>query len=401
MRVTLTVLVCCVFACTPEAETPIETSVRTDSAGIEIITYLADPLSLPLDTLPEPPVRVISTDDAGEIVLHRLTGVAPLRGGGVAVGSLGSKTVYIFDGQGEHEGSLGRAGEGPGEFRGIWDLFPLSSDSIAVWDNWLGRLTVFTGDGEVARTVDLGRFLPASRGGAVHPLGTGLALVGIGGTGGRRAPGVYRDSAASFLFSADGDSVGSFGRFPGREVVYAGRVFGSLPFGSGLHSGVLFDHLLMGSGDRPELREHDTTGRVVRLIRWPDHDRSLSGERIADFIDFQLAGMSVEERREFATTLREVPFPQSVPVYDGFVVSAEGVVWLAEFASPGGFLAGPRPHARTWLLIDGENGIPLRRVTGPPGFTLSAVSEGLAYGIHRDELGVESVHLYEVPPATH
>jgi hypothetical protein len=156
----------------------------------------------------------------------------------------------MFDQHGSFKMSLGRDGDGPGEFRAIWGDFALAEDSLVVFDSRLGRLTIFTPAGQVARTLDISRFLPPARGADVHSLDSGLALVGLASTGMRRSTGIYRDSAAAYLLDANGDSVGFYGRFPGSEVSHAEHLFGSSPFGARLFSGTRGGRLIVGNSSQ-------------------------------------------------------------------------------------------------------------------------------------------------------
>lgn len=86
------------------------------------------------------------------------------------------------------------------------------------------------------------------------------------------------------------------------------------------------------------------------------------------------------------------------PAYFGLVVSAEGVIGLGDYPGPEALPPAPRPTSRVWTLI-GPDASRLRRIRTPPGFRLEAVRDGLAYGVTTDELGIESVEVYRVPPS--
>lgn len=386
-----------VSACADDrVATSSETVLRIDSAGVEVITNLMETDALPVDSVRGEPVLVIRPDEQGDVVFHRIAGVVPLEAGGVAVGSAEPRTVYVFDEEGDLQRSLGGPGEGPGEFRYILDVFVISPDSLAVFDNWLGRITVFSAEGIPARTIDLRRFVPPASGANVYPTSDGFAFVGIASLGGPRAQSSYRDSAGSYLLDVEGDSVGYYGRFPGAEVMYTERLFGALPFGGLLSSAVRDDHLIVGTGDEPELREYDATGEVIRIIRWPDHDREVSSKRMEEYVDFRISTMPEDERAAYEETIRAFPHSPTEPAYYDLVGSPDGALWLGDY--PGPEFLGPNPPVwpKTWTIIR-DDGVRLRRIVGPPGFTLEALRDGLAYGVRVDELGRESIEVYRVP----
>lgn len=374
------------------------TVLRTDSAGVEVITNLVATDALPVDTVREAPILVLRPDERGDVVFHRIRAVVALEGGGIVVGSHEPRTVYVFDREGDLQWSLGGPGDGPGELRSISGAFVIPPDSLAVFDSWLGRITLFSGARTPARTIDLRRFMPSGAGASVYPTSDGFVFAGIASLGGPRAQSSYRDSADSYLLDSEGDSIGHYGRFPGAEVLYTDRLFGPLPFGGLLTSGVRDDHLVIGTGDEPELREYEATGEVVRIIRWPDHDREVSPERMEAYVDFRISTMPEEEQAAYAATIRDFPHSPTEPAYWDLVASPDGALWLGDY--PGPEFLGPNPPVmpKTWTIIR-DDGVRVRRIVGPPGFTLEAVRDGLAYGVHVDELGRESVEVYRVPDA--
>ena len=64
--------------------------------------------------------------------------------------------VRLFDRDGLHKRTEGRAGEGPGEYRLIFGAWMASSDSLILYDPGVGRLTYLGGDGSLLGTVAFG-----------------------------------------------------------------------------------------------------------------------------------------------------------------------------------------------------------------------------------------------------
>lgn len=388
-----------VFAagCASEYAVPGESVLRTDSAGIEVVTHTA-PLDITSATeIRDEPVLVIESDEDGaDGVLFQLTAVVPFGDGRLAVGSSGTGHVLVFDDAGRLERTLGGPGEGPGEFGRVSDVAVLAPDTVVVLDIRLGRLSVFAPSGDLARTVDVAGLLPPNRGAKLHAAEEGLWLVGLASLARGATPGVVRHSAFTYRLSAAGDSLAAYGPFPGSESVIADRLAGLLPFGSMLVSAVRGDRLVIGLENEPELLEFASPDRPARIIRWPDHDREVSPERAEAFYDFQADGLPPEIREQIGPALRAIPHSPTQPAYHGLVVSSDGVIWLGDYPGPEATSPEAVPQERTWTLIDAD-GVRRRTVRTPAGFTVMAVRDGLVYGVHRDELGVESVRVYAVP----
>lgn len=83
-------------------------------------------------------------------------------------------------------------------------------------------------------------------------------------------------------------------------------------------------------------------------------------------------------------------FADSVPAYAGLVVDDQRRMWVSDH-DPAAFLG--EHVGRTWTVIDPKRQVAWS-VVFPRGFRLLRVVGGLAYGIARDENGVETVHVY-------
>jgi len=385
------------LACTVDVDPSTASVLRTDSAGVELVTHSTQLDATSGTEISDAPLLVIESDeDGGDAVLFQLTAVVPLGEGRLAVGSSGTGTVHVFDRAGRLERTLGGPGEGPGEFGSVTSVVAIDPDTVVVLDIRMGRLTVFAPSGGVARTADVARFLPPSRGATLHGGGDGLWLVGRASLGGGTARGAVRHSALTYHLSAVGDSLAAYGPFPGSEAVISERLAGILPFGSMLVSAVRGDRLIIGLENEPELLEFTSPDRPARIIRWPDHDREVTPERAEAFYDFQVDALPPGIREQVGPAVRDLPYSPTQPAYHGLAVADDGVIWLGNYPGPEATSPEAVPQARTWTLID-PDGVRRRTIRTPPGFTVLAIRDGRIYGVHRDDFGVESVRVYAVP----
>ena len=76
-------------------------------------------------------------------------------GGEVFIASRNNE-IKVFTMAGKYERSIGRLGDGPGEYRTIASLFPHGSDAVGVYDWSNLRLTVFSREGEYQMSAVLG-----------------------------------------------------------------------------------------------------------------------------------------------------------------------------------------------------------------------------------------------------
>jgi len=96
------------------------------------------------------------------VSLFRVTAVAPLETGRVAIGMTAPPSVVLVEADGTTTTPIGREGDGPGEYAGVTSVVPLAPDSLAVWDAERRRISVFTGEGTLRREVDLREHAPLS-----------------------------------------------------------------------------------------------------------------------------------------------------------------------------------------------------------------------------------------------
>jgi hypothetical protein len=104
------------------------------------------------------PTVVIGTSDGPlELQFHRAISAHRLADGRIVVSNGGSSELRWFAPDGAFQLAAGRAGQGPGEFRGTPTLFPWPGDSLAAYDPSLERLSLFSASGDQGRVVATGQ----------------------------------------------------------------------------------------------------------------------------------------------------------------------------------------------------------------------------------------------------
>jgi hypothetical protein len=147
--------------------------------------------------------RVATLGDAdgpGIIESTVATAVRDSRGRYFVVESYGVR-IKVFDAAGKHIETLGRKGEGPGEFRGIGALRIGGGDTLLVFDQSLSRLSIFAPDLTFLKTTRLE--LPPFVGVVLLPAGQVVLASSV------RTP--ERIGMPLHLISPDGRALRSFG----------------------------------------------------------------------------------------------------------------------------------------------------------------------------------------------
>lgn len=388
-----------------------------DSAGVEIVANL--PRSLEAAeawSLSTEPVVEVGAGADPEVALFRITDVVPLEGGRSAVGTNTPPQVRVFESDGTLASTLGREGEGPGEFSSVGSVVPLGADSLAVWDPTRRRMSVFTVDGRHVRDVDLSAIAPLtvaaapnsrSDAGFTHLLASAqgsLLLFAEGAFSARADPGVRRPELASYRITAEGEELARLGPFPGMEMFFGGAMGPiPLPLGARTYATVSEGAFVVGTADATEFRVYASTGALARIVRWPDRARDVGGPFLSTWSEL------VDSQPGMRELVEAIPRPERYPAYEGLVSTDAGEILVGDYAGPLGILPlrradPPGPDAfrpmrrfpeRRWLVFSAEGSLVASVVT-PEGFEPYAVHNGLAWGVFTDELDVESVRAYRL-----
>lgn len=98
-------------------------------------------------------LRIGTLDGDEAYTFGELSDVAVSPDGTIWVADKLAQAIRRYDQAGKHIGSIGRGGEGPGEFNYIAGLERLPDGRFAVWDPGLLRFSLFSGDGEFQKAI--------------------------------------------------------------------------------------------------------------------------------------------------------------------------------------------------------------------------------------------------------
>ncbi len=395
---TLTLLLACGGGAAPHSATVV------DSAGVTIVTNTAAQIDRATErTLAAEPSLTIDTPGDGSFTLFQVRALAPLSAGRLAVANGKPPEILVFGEDGALVARFGQDGDGPGEFRSIGSIAVLPGDSIAVFDAAAGRLSVFDGDGAFAHDADLMRTITDANGynWATHvlSLANGDLVLFTGSdfnTDRSRHDGPFRAESESMRIQTDGAVVASYGRFPGLEVfAHIQGASGSPFFGAATDAATIGDDLVVGTEGSPELRTYGPDGALARIVRWPDHDRTVTQERVNDFLDTLMAHAPEAQRTAtMRAMMAKLPHAEREPAYRTLVTSVGGDLWAGSydpFADRPDLVRVPR-H---WLVFS-PDGTVTATIDTPAGFAPKVVRGARVLGVFTDSIGVESVRAYDL-----
>lgn len=364
----------------------------------------SDPFADNLWTLSERELRIGSVDDP-DYVIGFIRDMASGPDGLLYTLEWGEGSIRRWTPDGEPAGTIGRRGEGPGEFEQPSGL-GFFGDSLWVWDMDARRVSYFDLDGEflgsVSPRVDVGG-AGESPPRPDRPLRDGTFV----GTSPRWAhaiaDGTLKESAYAHM-DAEGAALSRIWAMPlePRDVFAImnddgiGGRFGSQPFGDGYGSSIGDDGLLVlearawtGTGDPAvTVTKIALSGDTLFTATVPYDPVPLSSERFdsaaaAIVEDWSGYGRPVDEADIRAAMYR----PEYLPAVRGLMRAGDGTIWMRRF-DPVESETG-ESMIESWVL-DAE-GVPLARALFPARVRVAVIDGDTVWGIETDELGVQYI----------
>ncbi len=398
MNRTTTALVALVLTvasgCSPQ-DAPAPTYSVGDSAGVTIYENSGGEWSeaTAWRLSSEPILTIGASDGPEEYLLFQASGARRLSNGNIVITNSGTQELRFYDPNGRHVRSVGGEGDGPGEFRSdefrpMGPIWPLGSDSIAVWDSGNQRLTVFDIDGELGRSFRLDR-IPGVL--ALAPRGilddNSVLVSGLDGIppAGR---GWFTNSYARS--SLEGAHLTTLVQRPGGESNNnpTGGFGGAVPYGRVATVTAFGNRWYYGSSDSWEIEVYSPDGALTHLFRRDEPNRPVTQEMMDEYRD------PFSDPRVQATLAlegRSLPppdtFSETLPAYRSFIASDDGSLWVENYTRPS--------EQPSWAVFR-EDGRFLGDVETPIGAQVTHIGDDFVLVIWEDELEVQQVQMYEL-----
>jgi hypothetical protein len=218
--------------------------------------------------------------------------------------------LKMYGQEGEFIRTIGRQGEGPGEFGQVRSVCIATGDTVVAVHYSRPSISVFTPDGEHVRTLNVNE-------GYVNGSGCfadGSVLV-VADLRARHDSDLPPDEARTLdrvmtvrRIAIDGTDLGTLGDFPAGTVDLAFQTIANvIP-----HAGDVY----VGDGRLPEFHVHSSAGTLKRITRWTEPlvpvTTEMIDERIRGSIPLNTPQSEVQRRLEIG---RSRPHPSHVPVY--------------------------------------------------------------------------------------
>ncbi len=369
--------------------------VRRDSAGVEIVenrgarAWTAATAWTVSDT---PTVSIGGDESDSTAIFSRVQNAIRMSDGRILVPNGGTRELRFYHANGRFIKSVGRLGEGPGEFDWLGKVFRTDGDSLIIWDPNNARLTVFDSGGRFVRSVPL-----RSGQGISFPEPFGRASDGslIGRTGSRNnATGAFRFASFYVRYGPDLAPTDTVAKRPGNDFFTQpcgdnGICGYGPPFARRTSAGFHNDRLYVGTGDRYEIEVIDMSGRVVRLIRDARPIREVSSadaERQRE--TFLSDARDPARRAELEKVYAMMTVPQAMPAYGELKVDRSGNLWVEEYRTTD-------DAPLRWTVFD-SSGRVLGTLGMPSGLRVDEIGDDYVLGVFRDSLDVEHVRLHAI-----
>jgi 6-bladed beta-propeller len=377
-------------ACGELPEVPHLSETR-DSAGVQIIRSSAP--EWPAGggwRLAQMPDLVIGEQPASsDEEFTSIRRVFTLPGGEVAVVNQSRPPgIRVFDGAGKHIRTIGGAGDGPGEFRFIWDAWLAKPDTLVVFDAGLSRVTRFTPDGTV---IDITLFEQKGSAGlatiAWDRFDDGSFLMRSNRFFPEGTTGTGRSVVPVLRASPEGEILDTVGVFPDVDYVVTGEVTNALRFGGFSVQAVLDNEYYRGMGDTFAIDVYDIDGRFLRSIRREFNRRPVSDDIIARLRQIDLDTVKDAQRERVTHDWDVRPHAEYFPAYgNNWIMDADSNLWVP------GYTTGI-DDVTDWSVF-ARDGRWLGIVRIPTAFRLEEIGTGYVMGVWRNDLDVQTVRRY-------
>lgn len=343
------------------------------------------------------PTLVIGEDGTVEGELVRVVTALALPGDEVAVVDAGHSEIRVFDGAGRYLRTIGRKGEGPGEFSTQIEWAQIFGDTLLIYDASQRRITYLGADGTVHATLlprpegESGFATPLTRDAAGNwVVRNSFAMASLIGQNAGIPSGMWRDTIGIGLLPADGaGAVRYLLRSPGRPIIGVPEHRVAMPgrFSVQFNVTQLGGRLAIVDPDAATIRWFTPDGQEQALAPLGVPRRPLSRAMLDSLRATAMERSTSPRGRDIVEAQHSAEAaPSHLPVFRAVLPDGDDLLWLEEWQYGA-------PDSARYLVVNGT-GEWLATVKMPPGFSIVTVGPDWVLGVHRDADGVPRVMRY-------
>lgn len=375
-----------------------------DSAGTRLISYGDRDVPKGRWALdPTPTVEVGRGAEDGPYAFSEIAGIVRLSDGRIAVANQRPSEIRIFDSHGRYDRSLGRNGEGPGEFnRVLWRLLR-SGDTLIGIDN-SGRAQIFGTSGDLLRSLPRAR-PPGTTGNPQRVAfdATGSAILHAAEL---NEPNAAPDAQVFMRVSRespDAEHYVDILRIPWyRPIVARGPAPPFEVFGAGVKIAASARRICVGNTNVFAVTCYGHRAQPLVGIRRVIQTRAISQEDRDFFRTSYLAGNKGATPKVIAMieeSNRLTQFARRAPAFGRLLLAASGELWVSEFDRTE-HVIGPPPFRRPqkplrWSVLAAD-GTWLSDITTPARFLPYEIGADYIIGTTLGDDDVEHVTMYRI-----
>jgi|CXWL01.1.fsa_nt_gi hypothetical protein len=331
----------------------------------------------------------------GKVTFGYAAGAMRLADGSLLIADRTENAIRLVDAKGALVRTIGRAGDGPGEFRSIISAGGCGTDSMLVWDLRSGRGSLVGAGGGVRQ------FTLAAADTAQPPFrfscaGTRtIAYVSMPrparGAAANKDPNVMAVTAALYRITADGGIQQRFGDIAAGEMLMltspsGGRGSAPRPLGRAAAMAVVGNSVVIGAPDSAVATIISSDGKR-RDIRLPIAPRAPTRAEYEAAVAATASLIPGPIRTQLADQLGAYPMPDRIPAIAALFADSDGLLWVQ--SSPAGAKVID-------LLVARLDGSVVARVQIPAALTVFEVGRDYILGSYTDTEEETHVAVYRL-----
>lgn len=332
----------------------------------------------------------------GSVVFGYAAGGTRLSDGRLLIADRAENSIRVVDATGKLLQTVGRTGDGPGEFQSMIWAGRCGADSLLVWDLQRRQASMIAPSGAVARqfTVPTGdtaqrpfQFSCSSRGSMSYR----SAPRPVRGATNPQNPNIASVTAAVYRIQPDGTIAERLGDIPAGEVVMmvspsGGRGAAPRPLGRTSHITSLDDAVVISSADSALVTIVRSGGRANRHAL-PISLRAPLRTEFDEAIQASASMAPAAMRQSMIQQLTAVAMPERLPPISALFADSEGLIWVQ--TTP--------PGSRTVeFLVMRSDGSVAARAQIPQGLTIFEIGRDYIMGSYMDAADEMHVAVYRL-----